>query len=270
VLILLSYAGKYLNFISSFFGYILYSVYLFVPPVYVTINLSSIHQNVMFTSEKVYFLNGTAYDFYSIDELNNYSGAGLQWKIFPLPNEPLSSSITPWTPNHHRQIETSSVYLSTPSETSTGLAFVDHIYITSTPKLIDRQANLERMFARYQITNYEWRMKWTQDNCYALENREEIYRKINLQTKSISTSSYSIIIQSIMHIFQIIKSKDDNVQLQWNILIYGMTSSLVIHRYLLFSKTMLFSSPTFQKNSTEQSIQLFEQVYLKSVDYLSV
>lgn len=140
----------------------------------------------MFTSDKVYFLNGTAYDFYSIDELNNHSGVGLQWKIFPLPNEKLTLSITPWIPNHHRRrIETSSVYPSASTETSTGLAFVDHIYITSTSKLIDRQDNLKRMFARYQITNYEWRMKWTQDTCYAPENREEIYKKINLRTKSI-------------------------------------------------------------------------------------
>jgi hypothetical protein len=135
----------------------------------------------MFTSDRVYFLNGTVYDFYSIDELNNHAEAGLQWKIFPLPDEQLTPSITPWIPNHHR---------TTPSEISTGLAFVDHIYIASSPKLIDRQDNLKRLFARYQITNYEWRMKWTQDTCYAPENREEIYKKINLRKKSIGKNNY--------------------------------------------------------------------------------
>jgi hypothetical protein len=149
------------------------------------INLSSTHQNIIFTSNKVYFLNGVAYDFYSLDELNNHSGPSGQWKTFPLPNEQLPINIIPWTPKYHLRNETTSVYIPISLKTSTGLALVDHIYITSTPKLTDRQANLERMFTRYQITNYEWRMKWAQDTCYAPENQEEVSRKLNLRAKSI-------------------------------------------------------------------------------------
>ncbi len=134
-------------------------------------------------------MNGIAYDLYSIDELN-HSGPGRQWKTFPLPNEQIPANITPWIPHNRGRNSTTPVYISASPKTTTGLAFVDHIYITSTPNLTDRQANLGRMFARYQITNYEWRMKWAQDTCYAPEKNEEVYRKINLRVKSISKISF--------------------------------------------------------------------------------
>lgn len=130
----------------------------------------------MFTSDHVYLVNGTVYDFYSIDEFLNHSGLGSQWKVFPLPNEGLS-------PDRGR-IEDPMIYQNTAVEMITGLPYVDHIYITSTLNLTDRHANLERMFARYQIKNYEWRMKWTQDNCQASENREEVLQKMNLRINS--------------------------------------------------------------------------------------
>jgi hypothetical protein len=144
----------------------------------------------MLTNEQVYFLNGVAYDFYSINELDNSLGPGRQWKTFPLPNEQIPANIIPWTPDNHERNRITSVDISIPPATTTGLAFVDHIYITSTPNLTDRQANLEKMFTRYQIINYEWRMKWAQDTCYASENKEEVYRKINLRTKTISKISF--------------------------------------------------------------------------------
>jgi hypothetical protein len=37
------------------------------------------------------------------------------------------------------------------------------------------------MFARDQIQNYEWRLKRTRATCNAPENKEEVYRKLNLQ-----------------------------------------------------------------------------------------
>lgn len=128
----------------------------------------------MFTSDQVYFINGTVYDYYSIDEFLNHSGPGSQWKIFPLPNE--DSLISP----------------TTSVENTTGLAYVDHIYVTSTSKLADRRANLERMFTRYQIRNYEWRMKWTQDNCQAPENRNEVFQKMNLRVNSLRKNHFFI------------------------------------------------------------------------------
>lgn len=151
---------------------------------YILVNLSSLHRNVIFTSDKVYFLNNVAYDFYSIDELRNNSEPRLQWKTFPLPNEHLPDNITAWTPHyHHLQNKTRSIYIPTSSVTTTGLAFVDHIYIVTHSRLTDRQSNLKKMLDRYQIKNYEWRMKWTYKTCKARKNREEVYRKLNLETK---------------------------------------------------------------------------------------
>jgi hypothetical protein len=134
----------------------------------------------MFTRDKVYFLNGTAYDFYSIGELNNHSEVSVQWKTFPLPNEHLPPNIIPWTPRNYASKQRISTSIPSRQQTSTGLAFVDHIYITSTPNLTDRQANLERMFAQYQITNYEWRLKWTRHTCNSPDNKDKVYKKLNL------------------------------------------------------------------------------------------
>jgi hypothetical protein len=39
------------------------------------------------------------------------------------------------------------------------------------------------MFARYQIINYEWRIKWARDACNLPENKKEIYRKLNVMEK---------------------------------------------------------------------------------------
>jgi hypothetical protein len=155
------------------------------------VNLSSIHTDITFTSDTIYFLDGVAYDFYSIDELHNHSGPGLQWRTFPLPNESLPLNITPWMPHHHARTQTTSGHTSAPSvDTTTGLAFVDHIYITTATNLTDRRANLQRMFAQYQITNYEWRMKWKRDTCNAPENKEEVYKKVNLGTIPIGNINF--------------------------------------------------------------------------------
>jgi hypothetical protein len=144
------------------------------------VNLSSSHQNILFTSDKAYLLNGVAYDFYSIGELENRSEPHPQWKTFPLPNEHLPANITPWMPSHHERNETKSINMPVLSETTTGLAFVDHIYIVTTPTLTDRHISIKKVLAQYQITNYELRMKWTFATCRALDNREEINRKLNL------------------------------------------------------------------------------------------
>jgi hypothetical protein len=186
VCIVLSYTGKQIKIIRYhviYFLYHLYPVYLYVssPISFIVVNLSNIHKNITFTSDTIYFLDGVAYDFYSIDELYNHSGPGLQWRTFPLPNESVPLNITPWMPHHRARTQTTSDH----SVTTTGLAFVDHIYITTATNLTDRQANLQRMFTQYQITNYEWRMKWKTDTCNTLENKEEVYRKTNMKAKHI-------------------------------------------------------------------------------------
>ena len=128
--------------------------------VYAIVNLTSQHPNVIFAIDSVYFLEGVAYDFYSLDELNDSSKASPRWQTFPLAKEPPSGQV----------------------QRTTGLAFVEHIYIITAVNLVDRQANLERMFARHQIKNYEWRQKWKRDTCFALENQEEVHRKLNLRS----------------------------------------------------------------------------------------
>ncbi|CAF3057642.1 unnamed protein product [Rotaria socialis] len=159
-------------------------IYVTRPLPYFLVNLNSLHQNIVFTSNDIYFVNGVAYDFYSIGELDSRSKPGLQWKKFPLPNEHIPANIIPWTPHGHKRTEKVSINFSNHSETSTtGLAFVDHIYIAGSRNLTDRRANIKRMMTQHQINDYEWRTKWSPDNCYASENREEIYRKINLKKK---------------------------------------------------------------------------------------
>jgi hypothetical protein len=187
-IIAFSTAGKQIKIFEPYFVvsiHVLYSAYLYLsyPSYYIMVNLSSIHQNIMFTSDTAYFLNGVAYDYYSINEINDDSGPGSQWEIFPLPNEHLPPDITPWTPHQHLQDDIRSADIPVSSETTTGLAFVDHIYIVTSPTLTDRHDNLEKMLVGYQITNYEWRKKWTYATCIALNNREEINRKMNLDKR---------------------------------------------------------------------------------------
>lgn len=143
----------------------------------------------------MYFFNGVAYDFYSLNEIDSRSGIDLKWKTFPLPNEYFQTNIVPWLPNdHHQQKEKVSVEIETQKGTTTGLAFVDKIYITSAPNLIDRHMNLKRMMTRYQITNYELRMKWARDTCYSQENRQELLKKMNLRSKPMGKNTDLVLI----------------------------------------------------------------------------
>ncbi|CAF3162628.1 unnamed protein product [Rotaria sp. Silwood2] len=153
------------------------------PLPHVVVNFNRVYRNIVLTQGEVYFVNGTAYDFYSIDELNGRSKPGLQWKTFPLPNEDLPANMTPWTPHNDKRKKKIFVGIPTYPEPGTGLAFVDHIYIAGSPNLTDRRANLKRLMKEYQIANYEWREKWSPTNCYSVQNREEIFRKLNLYTK---------------------------------------------------------------------------------------
>ena len=170
-------------------GLYLVKVFTSLLPSYVVVNLSNIHQNKLFTSDRIYFLNGYAFDLYSVDERNNRLGPGSQWKTFPLPKEPIPENVIPWTPNNNVQKKAISIHTLDYQETATGLAFVDQIYIATRPNLDDRHANLRKMMARHQITNYEWRMKWRRDTCFEPKNKEELYRKLNLRQKPIGKNS---------------------------------------------------------------------------------
>ena len=148
-------------------------------PVRLMVNLSNVHQNINFTSDRVYFLNGTAFDFYSSDELEKQKGPADRWRIFPLPNELALRNATPWQPRSQQK----SIEIPLPLETSTGLPFVDYVFIATRPNLTDRQDNLRRILTRDGITNYEWRQKWVRDTCYAPQNKDEVVRKLNLRPK---------------------------------------------------------------------------------------
>ena len=67
--------------------------------------------------------------------------------------------------------------------TTTGLPFVDHIYIATHPRLTDRHENLKRILNKHKITDYEWRMRWTYAACRNASNKNEIYRKLNLENR---------------------------------------------------------------------------------------
>lgn len=135
-------------------------IYLINSPDYVIVTFNDKYQNIKITSDDVYQFNGIAYDFYSFNESK---GIGEQWKTFPLDD----------------------VFGKT-LQSTTGLVLVDRIYVTTAKQLTDRQENLRRMFDRYQIQNYEWRMKWIRDACYNDENRDGVDRKLNLNTKKLS------------------------------------------------------------------------------------
>ena len=191
ILFSLCYIGRHVNYSIS--SHLLYLVVLSLLPTYVVVNLDNVHQNIKFTSDKIYFVNSLAYDFYSLDEIDGRSKPGQQWKTFPLPNEHIPANITPWFPEKLKRDNTTSDYSYPASQSTTGLAFVDHIYITTTAILTDRQANLKKIFTHHQITNYEWRMKWTRETCNAPENKAEVFEKLNL--KGDPLSKITLIIQ---------------------------------------------------------------------------
>lgn len=156
-------------------------VYLSCQPAYVYIHFGEKYPNMRFTDLDVFQLNGVAYDFYSVNELRNGSKIGLQWKSFPLPDEHIPAYITPWTPYIRLKNTMNSDYKYPSMQSTTGLAFVDRIYIVTTAKLKDRQANLRKMFKQYDLHDYEWRMKWTRNHCTTLEYKSEIDTKLNLR-----------------------------------------------------------------------------------------
>lgn len=146
----------------------------------IVVNFSRRHQNIVLTPEEIYFVNGVAYDFYSIDEIKEQARPGLQWRTFPLSHEDIFANLTIWTSYHRQRKKNMSIDIATHSETDTGLSFVDHIYIAGSPNLTDRRATLTKMMTQYHMTNFEWREKWSPSTCYSAKNREEIFRKLNL------------------------------------------------------------------------------------------
>lgn len=129
-------------------------------------------------------MNGIAHDFYSDNEHNNQIGAGPQWLSFPLPSERYQLNNTPWTPPN--MLPEFSAPLNVISTRSSGLVFVDKIFVMTTVNLTDRHAVLQRTFSEYHITNVEWRSKWTHDTCNSPLNKAEVYAKLNLKEGSIS------------------------------------------------------------------------------------
>ncbi|CAF1541384.1 unnamed protein product [Adineta ricciae] len=103
-------------------------------------------------------------------EIKSDSGPRSQWKTFSFPGEFLPINVTPWTPSIVRRKENKSVVMTSPLSTTTGLEFVDHIYIVTHPRLTDRHENLKRILNKHKITDYEWRMRWTYAACRNASN----------------------------------------------------------------------------------------------------
>jgi len=179
ILLLFSYISK-ICFIFCF-RFIFYLVYRLLQPTHVYINLDKNYSNIKFTITDVFQLNGVAYDFYSLNEIEHNSSIGSQWKIFPLPGESIPATITPWLPDilSKNIVDFDDKYPAMKS--TSGLAFVDRIYVVTAAKLADRQANLKRIFDRYQLRDYEWRTKWTRNHCKTFEYKQEIDTKLNLR-----------------------------------------------------------------------------------------
>ena len=227
-------------------------------PVRLVLNLSDVHRNVNFTSDRVYFFNGTAFDFYSSDELEKQSGPANRWRIFPLPNDSALINATPWKPRSQQK----STPMLLPSTTPTGLPFVDYVFIATRPNLTDRQDNLRHILSRHAITNYEWRQKWVRDTCYAPQYREEVVRKLNLWPKHTSESIISRIsfASSPRPLFQSRRNSNGNVQSPWNISTFGLTSSIETHLWRSFWKTMPSLCHFSERNSSEPFEPPFEPV----------
>jgi hypothetical protein len=102
---------------------------------------------------------------------------------FPLPGE--KNDVDAWTPASQSN-KTFPFFQSPP--TTSGLAYINKIYVLSDPSLSDRIQNIQRTFIRHNlpINSIDWRLgKWNRKTCNAKENQEEVYRLLNLQPGSI-------------------------------------------------------------------------------------
>jgi hypothetical protein len=125
--------------------------------------------NLTYSFGRTYHHNGIAYDYYSKDDVGKLN-AGHQWKIWPLPNE-----------INQTFIETSPFVISK-------LPFVDAIYVTSDPRLSDRQANIKIALLQQgiPIKSLKWKMKWNHMTCNSKSSRSYVYQRLNLKDEPLS------------------------------------------------------------------------------------
>jgi hypothetical protein len=132
--------------------------------------LDKILFNLTFSKDTIYHHDGIAYDYYSINDLEQ-SKAGYQWKIWPLPNEiNQSSSLT--------NIEISPFVISK-------IPFINVIYVITDPRLKERHFNLKKAFDHQGISfeSVNWRMKWNYTTCNSNLTHEYVYQRLNLKDK---------------------------------------------------------------------------------------
>jgi hypothetical protein len=135
--------------------------------------------NLSISVTQIYHHDGIAYDYYSTTDVG-LSKAADHWKVWPLPYE-----ITP----SYNQSLTIPVELST--SVISKLPYVDAIYVTTHPTLIDRHENLKKVFNRHGVSveSLQWRMKWNRTTCNDKANHAYVYQRLNLKDEPLSNDN---------------------------------------------------------------------------------
>ncbi|UJR08076.1 hypothetical protein I4U23_012353 [Adineta vaga] len=148
--------------------------------------------HVYFPKNKVFHVNGVAYDFYSIWELGK-SEPGQQWLTFPLPGEINNKNIPPpW----HPICSSVNLPIHISPLTKTRIAFLEQVYVISDEGFVDRHEHLKKVFHRQAIpdSSIHWVWKWNRTTCNAKNNFDEVYRK-KLNMKPGKLKYYFLIIR---------------------------------------------------------------------------
>ena len=126
--------------------------------------------NLTFSPNKIYHYKSTAYDYYSIRDLEQ-SRIGCQWNIWPLPDKFKQNT---WI--DHSQISPFVV---------SKLPFVDAIYVMTDRRLTQRHDSLRRVLLKQGISNesVQWRWKWNFTTCNSPANHLYVYQRLNLKNK---------------------------------------------------------------------------------------
>lgn len=140
--------------------------------------------SAFFPAYRVVYMNGIAYDLYSIRELGQLNAAP-QWLTFPLPGE--TNSVQAWTPN----VQSKQTFPVVPSpKTKSSLAYVDDIYVITDRAFTDRIANVKQMFRRQglPVRSIQWSMgERNRSKCDGEIKQGEHHRVLNLTPGRIGT-----------------------------------------------------------------------------------
>ncbi|CAF1374040.1 unnamed protein product [Adineta ricciae] len=133
---------------------------------------------VNYPTDAITHMNGTAYDYYSIQEFFEHKPRQ-EWLSFPLPDE---YSANVWLPN--KRDKTTFNVVKSPS-TLSGLAYVKQIYVMTDQSLSDRHAHIKNTFRQQNIPieSIQWQWKWNHTECNSNKNKKEVFENLNLVDK---------------------------------------------------------------------------------------